>query len=291
MTKERPLPYVGISGVSESRPYDIGSHETQFWLLDQFVCAGLDSDGNPHERQPLFGVKATHKTQYLDIENKYGREWYPVGEEEFALALKHHRGLHVAQLYMDPELTYDSEYRDEFVKQICRRGKKWLDTLQFDMLPWHEDDAMLPFLERVKQETGHAIILQAHGESMRQLGPDGVAQKLGRYAHALDYILFDASHGKGVRMESQALMPFLDAGYGSTELADVGFGVAGGLCAEVVRDDLPALLENYKDLSWDAEGKLHGTYEDGTPGLDWTAAKQYLQASNDVLEGLSKRIV
>ena len=287
---ERPLPYIGISGVSESEP---GEVSTQYWLMDQFVWAGLDSSDDPNMRQIALGVKAVHKTQYLDIENKYGREWYPVGEKEFENALDDGGigGLKMAQIYFDPEHVTDPDYRDEFVNRICRRGKSWLNALQFDLLPWPEDEAMLPFIEKVKQETGHTIVLQAHGESMTQLGPDGVVQKLGHYAHALDYILFDASHGKGVRMDPSSLLPFLDAGYESAELAGVGFSVAGGLCAEVVREELPSLLEKHRDLSWDAEGKLHGTYPDGTPGLDWGAAKKYLQASDDVLRSLPERSV
>lgn len=281
--------------MSESRPHEIGSHMTQTWLLDQFAYAGLDDDSTSsrsvYDRQPLFGVKATHKTQYLDTENKYGREWYPVGEEEFAVALKGRGRLQAAQIYMDPEHVTDEEYRNEFMARICRRGKAWLNTLQFDMLPWHTDDTMLPFIEKVKRTTGHKIILQAHGESMALLGPEGVARKLGRAAHAIDYVLFDASHGKGVRISPQALLPFLEASYDSSELSAVGFGVAGGLCAEVVREELPALLDEYIDLSVDAEGKLHGSYDDGVHGLDWAKSKDYLNAMYDVLNDHYRRNV
>lgn len=252
--------------------------------MDQFAWAGPDSGSNPHERQLLLGVKAVHKTQYLDIENKYGREWYPVGEEEFACALSPADNVQVAQLYFDPNRVGGAAYRSEFVARVCRRGRAWLNALQFDMLPWHEDEGMVPFLEQVQQNTGHTLILQAHGESMRQLGPDGVAQKLGQYAHVLDYVLFDASHGKGVRMDANSLLPFLDAAYESDALAGVGFGVAGGLDAGVVREELPAVLAQYPDISWDAEGRLH----DGTRGLNWTAVKDYLQASSDVLATLPR---
>lgn len=275
---ERPLPYVGISGISESRPYKTGEHMTESWLKDQYYYSGLVD-----KRELLLGVKATHKTQYLDIENRYGSEWYPVGEEAFSKALAPYGDINAAQMFLEPTHVTDPHYRDAFVAQVCKRGSKWLNALQFDMLPWHTDDNMLPFLEKTKEQTGHVIILQAHSESMSQLGPDGITKTLGRYAHALDYILFDASHGKGVRMNPKSLLPFLDATYESTELTEVGFGVAGGLCASVVKEDLPPLLEAHPSISWDAEGKLHGAYEDGVPGLDWAATKQYLEASSDVL--------
>lgn len=261
----------------------------QYWLMDQFTYAGIEyRQDQPNQRQILLGVKAVHKTQYLDIENKYGNEWYPVGEQEFATALDEggSKALKAAQIYFDPESVADADYRNKFIKRICERGKSWLNTLQFDMLPWQQNDAMLPFIEEVKQRTNHTIILQAHGEAMQQLGAENVAKKLGRYAHTLDYVLFDASHGKGVCLDPNALRPFLDKVYESKQLTSVGFGVAGGLSADVVRNELTALVNTYPDLSWDTEGKVHGTYEDGTPGFDPYAAKDYLEASSDILSAL-----
>jgi hypothetical protein len=290
MTTERPLPYIGISGVNNlkhnSNPENTGM---QYWLMDQFSYAGIENrQDQPNQRQILLGVKAVHKTQYLDIENKYGHEWYPVGEQEFATALDEGgpRALKAAQIYFDPESVADADYRNKFIKRICERGKSWLNTLQFDLLPWQQNDAMLPFIEEVKQHTNHTIILQAHGEAMQQLGAENVARQLGRYAHTLDYVLFDASHGKGVRLDPNALRPFLDKVYESKQLTSVGFGVAGGLSADVVRNELTALVNTYPDLSWDTEGKVHGTYEDGTPGFDPYAAKDYLEASSDILSAL-----
>lgn len=283
MTYERPLPYIGISGISEPAPHE---YSTQYWLMDQFVYAGLDTHFERFdERQIALGVKAVHKTQYLDIENKYGREWYPVGEGEFKRALNDGgiEALRSAQIYLEPSLVSDVEYRSEFVKRICKRGAAWLNTLQFDMLPWHESEDMFQFVETVKQQTEYQIILQAHSETMQQLGPDGTAKKLGRYAHALDYVLFDASHGKGIRMNPNALKPFLESSYASAELGGVGFGVAGGLNAEVVREELPSLVESFNDISWDAEGKLHNRDRTGVYILDELATRQYLQASSDIL--------
>lgn len=291
MTTERPLPYIGISGVNNLK-HNTNPENTsmQYWLMDQFTYAGIEDQ--PNQRQILLGVKAVHKTQYLDIENKYGHEWYPVGEQEFATALDEggSGALKAAQIYFDPESVADADYRNKFIKRICERGKSWLNTLQFDMLPWQQNDAMLPFIEEVKQRTHHTIILQAHGEAMQQLGAENMAKKLGRYAHTLDYVLFDASHGKGVRLDPNALRPFLDKVYESKQLTSVGFGVAGGLSADVVRNELRALVNTYPDLSWDTEGKVHCTHEDGTPGFDHHAAKDYLEASSDILSALPRDV-
>lgn len=294
MTTERPLPYIGISGVNNLKHNSNPENTSmQYWLMDQFTYAGIENrQDQPNQRQILLGVKAVHKTQYLDIENKYGHEWYPVGEQEFATALDEggSGALKAAQIYFDPESVADAEYRKKFIERICERGKSWLNTLQFDLLPWQQNDAMLPFIEEVKQHTNHTIILQAHGESMQQLGAENMAKKLGRYAHTLDYVLFDASHGKGVRLHPNALRPFLDKVYESKQLTSVGFGVAGGLSADVVRNELAGLVNTYPDLSWDTEGKVHCTHEDGTPGFDPYAAKDYLEASSDILSALPRAV-
>lgn len=271
---ERPQPYIGVSGVTNTRQ--------QQELLDQFNKVGLDE-----HRLLALGVKATHKTQFLDQENKYGNDWYPIGEEAFTEALEpQSHSLHVAQAFLDPEYVSDSTYRNEFVERIRRRGAKWLDAIQFDMLPWHTDESLLPFVEKVKYETGLKILLQAHNESMQMLGPDKIVRRLGRYAHALDYVLFDASHGTGVRLETDCLRPFLEASYASDVLQTLGVSVAGGLNSTVVREDLVELVQDYPDLSWDAEGQLHPTCADGTRPLDIDMANEYIVASAEILRSV-----
>ena len=269
---ERPKPYIGVSGVV--------SPNQQYYLLDQFAWQGLDES-----RHLALGVKAVHKTQYLDVPNKYGPEWYPVGKDAFASALEPGGGdfLRVAQIYLDIGCVDDARYRNELMQRICRRGEAWLNAVQLDMLPWHTEAEYLDFIEQIKSETGLKVLLQAHGEAMKELGPRGVVQKLGQYASSIDYVLFDASHGKGLRLDASALRPFLEAGYSSESLSGTGFSVAGGLNAEIVRQDLPQLLVDFPDLSWDAEGQLHPTDVNGKRPIDMQAAKQYLEASAAVL--------
>lgn len=269
---ERPKPYVGISGV-------VNTEQQQFYT-DKFHELGL-----AQSRRLALGVKAVHKTQMLDVANKYGPAWYPVGEAQFADALEPSGDtLRVAQAYLDIDHVGDPDYRDEFINRICKRGKTWLNAIQFDMLPWHQDESMLGFVEKVKAKTGHEILLQVHGEAMSRLGPDAVPVVLGKYAHALDYILFDASHGKGVRLNSGALAPFVEASHDYWALKNVGIGVAGGLNAQVVREDLPALLSDYPGLSWDAEGQLHEELPDGSRPLSTKRTVSYLESTAHVLK-------
>lgn len=279
---ERPKPYIGISGVNNA--YSERDMSQQQAIREHFASQGLED--SVMSRRLALGVKAVHKTQFLDRENKYGKEWYPVGEDAFSGVMDGGgiAALKVAQMYFDPELVHNSDYRDAFIARVCRRGAAWLNAVQFDMLPWHDDEAVFTSLEKLRNKTNHSIILQAHSEAMRTLGPDGVTRRLGRYAGMIDYVLFDASHGKGLRMNPGALLPFLESAYSSSKLDEVGFGVAGGLNASVVREDLPLLLECFADLSWDAEAQLHPANTRGKRPLDMELVKNYLAASGDVLK-------
>lgn len=241
-----------------------------------------------HEQNRVLalGVKAVHKTQFLDIENKYGKDWYPVGEDSFKNALRHSdRNLNtfgVAQAYFDVEHVHDRDYRAKFLSRIVQRGEPWLQAIQFDMLPWHSNDEMWEFLEDVKQQRV-TVFLQAHGEAMSTLGPKGAIQALGKHAGLLDYVLFDSSHGTGKRLDPAALEPFIAEAHEQFDLSQTGIAIAGGLNSEIVREDLPQLLDSYPNLSWDAEGQLHPVDAQGKRPLDLDVTKAYLMASSAVL--------
>lgn len=256
----------------------------QIFLESYAERAGLFDTG----RLLALGVKATHKVQFEDLENKYGRDWYPVGADDFAGALgdkaRHQHTLGVAQTYLDIHHVHDSEYRKSFTRRITERGRAWLQAIQFDMLPWHEQDSMFFFLSKLRENHPDLqVVLQCHGPAMEQLGEKGVVQKLGYYAELLDYILFDASHGTGKHMNAGRLDGFLQEAYSSEKLTHVGFAVAGGLNAQTVQDDLPRLLESYQDLSWDAEGQLHPLNNVGKRPLQMDIVKEYLKTSVGVI--------
>lgn len=272
---ERIKPYVGVSGVV--------SPEMQQYIEHEHIKSGLAF----RDRLLVLGVKAVHKTQFLDVENKYGTDWYPVGADTFRGALRHEfpspvaKG--VAQVYLDVDHVADADYRETFVRRIVERGQPWLQGLQFDRLPWHDNNDTLSFLEDVKESTGLEVFLQAHGPAMAELGPRGIAPRLGSAAAALDYLLFDASHGTGTRLDVEALRPFIDEAYQDFDTEHLGIAIAGGLNADVVREELPALVEQYPDLSWDAESQLHPENEAGRRPLDPETVAAYLRASADIL--------
>lgn len=272
MSEYRSASYVGVSGVVNI--------EQQVELRDH---ADRVFDGT--DAILALGVKAVHKTQWLDVPNKYGEAWYPVGENQFAEALEQGTD-NIAQMYLDSKmLIANPQYATEFVRRVKRRGQNWLHMIQFDLLPYHETPEALGYLvHEAKRDVGlkeHYTIIQCHQDAMSE-GPKAAIEKLKRLSpDEIDYVLFDASHGKGEDMDPEKLLRFLDEAFTDPELEGVGFGVAGGLDAVAVERYLPRLLRFFPNISWDAEGKLHRT-PDGR--LDLDAAKEYLTVSAEVLK-------
>jgi hypothetical protein len=271
---KRPESYVGVSGVV--------SPEQQAQLNTLFQETGLGAT----DRILAFGVKATHKAQFNSQPNKYGDAWYPVGGAQFRQALESTEGtrsMAIAQAYFEPKSIDDPWYRTMFSNHIFKEGAPWIDGIQFDLLPWHYKPELFTFLEELKAKHDTKILLQVHEPAMELMGPKRVIKKLGEHAGALDYILFDASHGKGERLNVGALSKFLRRAYDSEELQGVGIALAGGLDGSIIEEELPTILNEFPDISWDAEGRLHPENGTSQRPLDMAIVKTYMDASNKVL--------
>lgn len=269
---ERAAPYVGVSGV--------GTPETQQQLIELFDEAELGG-----KRQLMLGVKALHKCQWLDQPWTRDDDWDLVGEQVFRGAVtRSDRTTNIAQAYFDQREVGDAWYRQAFLERMYARGNEWIDGIQFDSFPWHENRDLLAFLHETKtRHPDTQVYLQCHEKSMQRYNPTQLARVLAEHAEALSYILFDASHGKGIRLNTAQLAPYIEEAFASDALAHVGVALAGGLYGPVVRDDLPELVAQFPDLSWDAEGKLHPVSEDGRMRLDMNTVKDYFAASREVI--------
>jgi phosphoribosylanthranilate isomerase len=290
---ERSQPYVGVSGVvthKNIQPSGLVVTEPQaLWLQGYAETAGLfDKD-----RRLALGVKAVHQTQWDDRPmvrsgREYGEEWYPVGADGvrdiIAQSSRHANTLGVMQMYFDRKKVHDEGYRNMFMSRTAFRCRKWVDAVQFDSLPWHEDESLFRSLDFARNElAGMTTIVQCHEQAMQNLGVAEIMKVLGRHADSIDYVLFDASHGMGKTLDVEALDVFLESAYASDRLSHAGFAVAGGLDARTVEELLPYLLAKYADLSWDAEGKLHPLNNVGKRPLQMDTVKKYLQSSANVI--------
>lgn len=265
-----PVPYVGVSGVV--------SPEQQRWIHE--AAQPMIDNG----RQILLGVKAVHKTHWSEIENKYGPEHYPVGDD-IAISISELQDgeMGVAQVYLDLKEARSSgidSYEEEFINKLLGRNSMWLSGIQFDMLPWHKDDYS-KLLQLIKDDSPipHDVLLQCYGKIMQQHSPAQIRELLKQYEGLVDYVLLDASHGQGKRLNVEQLKPYIDELYG---IDGIGLGIAGGLDARIVAQELPALLADYPELSFDAEGKLR-LPETGSYKLDQATTTQYLQSAAKVI--------
>lgn len=269
----RPKPYVGVSGVVNP--------EQQAVL--RRAALPLEKVG----RSLAIGVKAVRKTQWHDTENKYGAEWYPVGEAiSGCVVASDDRELRVAQIFLDQKEARqcsEENYEKCFIDKLLGRAGLSLNGIQFDMLPWDSEwhGGVLGHIR--KSQPDYKIILQAHKAQMEQHGPSELIDRLKPYAcnGLVDYVLFDASHGTGTELDIETLKRFVDEAYTRTNL---GVGIAGGLDAGVVARQLPAILKNYPDLSFDAEGKLHINPDDDDRSLNLCTARDYLLASAEAID-------
>lgn len=258
--------YVGVSGVTRGYQCTV-------------INAIADSIGLVDDRDLLLGVKATHKTLMLGTKNKYGADWYPVGDS-IGRVPRACTGMPswvkpVAQVFMEDPA--DKGYRDEFTGRLVDRCGPGMYGIQYDLLPWHEPhltDDLSEYLADV-HDSGYAVYLQVHAPAMA-LGAAVAARRFAAYAPYVDHVLFDSSHGTGQRLDAARLREFLDAFSG----VNVGLGVAGGLGPDVPLADL---LADYPHLSWDAEGNLHPPRPDGSRRLDLGLVEDYLRASAHTL--------
>lgn len=269
---KRRKPYVGVSGVV--------SVEQQKKLIKIADSAGLSE-----KRILALGIKAVHKTQYLDIENKYGPKWYPVGNQISKCISPEIGGTYnIAQVYLEPsEIIESLEYPMAFIDKLMKRGRAAIHAIQFDMLPYDKETELnwRNYFKYIKLGFKKDIILQCHKRAMAE-GPEKSIRTLENLSGDLDYILFDASLGQGLRMDPDNLMRFCAKAYESKILAERGIniGVAGGLDGETVREVMPRILAEFPDISWDAEGKLHQGTDDTS--LNMEIVEDYLWASAEV---------
>lgn len=279
---ERNRPYIGVSGVVSP-----DQHRELVAIAEPFIQ-------NRATHSLAVGIKATHKPQYDDIENKYGRLWYPVGDAiagvtDAALASQ---TFNIAQVYLEPQnIADDPLYPERFFDKLCGRTRHYLDALQVDMLPYHTDPEQFTGVCRAMARTGLVTILQCHGFAMAH-GPAQALEDLKAVTNIAegsgpDYVLFDASHGRGQVMNPGRLLPFLSLAYEDSWFADFGtnFGIAGGLSSETVDSLLAPIVAEFPQVSWDAEGKPHKAIQDGGNGsLHMQTVRNYLVRSYGLLE-------
>ena len=254
----RPEPYIGVSGIARYEQhialFDIAQRE-RISDLGYFM---------------MIGVQATGKTQVLDIENKRGQNWHPVGDTIADAAANEDSGLTKPYVHCYFADAYEMA---RGIKNVMRRTGHYVRGLQFNGLPWVSKNFRPTILDFKDQYPYQSVILQAGGITLNNHSPGEVAAEL--ETMPVDYVLLDPSGGYGREMDLELMRSYVDAIY--QRQLTVGVGVSGGLEAANVERLLGPLLEEYPDLSCDAEGRLRKGPE-GATELDIPAVDAFVRA-------------
>lgn len=255
---------IGVSGIA--------SWSDQKMVEKKVRTSGLDTC---FETQVVSGVQVTNKT-LSGTENKYGRKWYPVGDE---IQQAGYRGGSL-QVFLH---LFEEKFEDiqDTIQRVGRMTHQFRSGWQLNMTPFHQVSVVDVFARLRSEFPRDTIVLQCHALAMNVLGPDGVAE----YVNALkpDYALLDASHGRGLELYTGALKNFVKE---MSTIRNVGIIVAGGLEADNLERLLGPLLEINSAIGWDAEGKLRSEGNDGKKVLDIEKVHQYLEESSRILKQL-----
>lgn len=146
-------------------------------------------------------------------------------------------------------------------------------AIQLDMI-WPPDVIVKGFRRNFPNMQ---VVLQINTNALQEVEdkPDVLVEQLKRYEGILDYILLDKSHGRGVGMNAEVLLPFALAV--AEHLPWLGIAGAGGLGPGTVKLITP-LKKAIPTISWDAQGKLRPSGNAADP-IEWPRAHQYLTES------------
>lgn len=129
------------------------------------------------------------------------------------------------------------------------------------------------------------VVLQIGREAMEHLEdyPRAIADRVNRYGGLIDGVLIDASGGNGVLFDP-AFTRALISQIRSLQ-PELGIGIAGGISHRTL-DQVPLLLEEFPNLSFDAESGLRTA--DGE--LDGVAVDLYLRRSYAMLARVPHKV-
>ena len=250
------LPYIGITGFMKASE----------------VSAVLDSVPAGGERMVMVGVLASSET-IRGVKNSRPRR-YPKPSRIGKIFQLHPRVLnliHFNTKTKNPEAIYEEMARARNLAGAHCHG------FQLN-IAWPGTDVLMRVLGEMPKST--IIVLQVGARAFDMIGnsPKRLADKIeSEYGGLIHYVLMDASGGKGLALDAEVLRPYLRAL--AVKRLPIGLGVAGGL-SPVTLDLVQPLVDEFPELSLDAEGKLRDENDD----LNVSCAISYLARANALFE-------
>jgi len=258
-------PYVGVTGpVSKEEVLSICNLFEDFGFYDNSSV------------RPMVGILASYKTlNKIRIENKRYPELRLISELTKEMKSGTFRTIH-----------YNTRDFESLAEQISRLiyspyHKRSLDGIQLNMIypPINQ-------IEKIKKEFPKLeIIFQANSGVLNSGSEKEVAKSIKNYNGLIDYILIDASGGKGENLNIQY----------STNLANeikylnpnINIGFAGGFKGSNAKANCRNLISKCENFSFsiDAEGGLRDKLSEkyGDDLLNMNKVKEYIQSVSSIL--------
>ncbi len=181
------------------------------------------------------------------------------------------------------DVLYCLHYADNLTRKDLWRslrdaiswGGPHIHALQLDLV-WPDRYQIYAAIVDLCSQDNLQIILQINKQAFDEVGnnPKQLVEKLTKYVYddTVHRVLLDKSMGRGVGMDAQALLPFVEAI--KTDLPQIGVGIAGGLGPQTYKLAEP-ILKLHNDISVDAQGKLRSSGNALDP-IDWNMAGAYI---------------
>lgn len=147
----------------------------------------------------------------------------------------------------------EPETLDEQLTKLVEYGGPNLHGFQLNIV-WPDIDALGRFISEYPEMT---MIMQVSGRTLEAVGNDmdRLVERLGNYSGLIDRLLLDMSRGYGVAIDPAKMRPLLETLVPRSANLHMKIGFAGGLGPDLL-DPARAILADFPDTSFDAEGKL-----------------------------------
>ncbi len=257
--KGRKKPYIGITDFTDVKEVQMMKN-----LLTELAPEG--------GRNLMVGIMMDYKTQH-GLPSKWANAWPRPYERPkiFSETEGVLNTLHYA------DFGGYSGYND-YMNAILTCGDH-LHALQFDV-PWPSVSAVLG----IKEKYSHLqIILQIGKHALEELSnknPKKVVLRMREYKDTIDFALLDLSLGKGLPLESEVIIPYLEEI--QLTFPNIGLAVAGGLGPDTMYL-LEPIVEQFPDISIDAQGRLRDSGNSLDP-INWNRAEVYMREAVRVLK-------
>ena len=217
----------------------------------------------------MVGLMMSYKTM-KDLPSKWTDVW--LKKEEVAEVFIDHPSVFNTLHYADYEsktMSYD------LVEAVGYCGKN-LHAIQLDMI-WPSQITIRKFSF---EKSNIKIVLQINAKALALAKDDPmeVVRRLKEYDGMVDYALLDKSHGKGIGMDANVLLPFACAI--SEHLPQMGLVAAGGLGPKTMYLIEP-LVREFPNVSMDMQGQMRASGNALDP-IDWDIAHESLPLAVDL---------